>query len=252
MKMTSDDKRICSVANDLEIYCAGQDEYRSLSSFHYRETSLAPYAAIYAVRSKGAFGQESGQAIAVIVYTMPVPNLKLRNIATGGRFNDLGSKSASLQMINSNIRCISRVIIEPRYRGLGIAAWLVRRTMPLIDVPIVESLAVMGRFSSFFEKAGMKATNAPIPERCVRLIEALSIVGIDEDIFIAPSKVHQTIDSLDANAKKFIDWQIANFLQAYGKRRFMPSGIERIRYVLSKLTDRPVYYIWFNVNFRTF
>jgi hypothetical protein len=36
------------------------------------------------------------------------------------------------------------------------------------------------------------------------------------------------------------------FLQAYGKRREMRAGIERTRYVLSKLTGRPVYYIWFN------
>lgn len=236
----------CSVRVGLEIYRAGLAEYKSLSRFHYRSGSLSPYAAIFAIRDRRGRGVEFGRTIGVIVYTMPVPSLQLRNIATAGQFTSLGSRAASLAMINANVRCISRVIIEPRYRGLGLAAWLVRETMEQMDVPIVESLSVMGKFSGFFENAGLTRYDGPVNERCVRLIEALSMVGIEQEMFIEPSRVHAVLGDLDSDEKTFIDSQLARFLQAYGKRKFMADGIERTRYVLSKLTDRPVYYIWFN------
>jgi hypothetical protein len=47
------------------------------------------------------------------------------------------------------------VIIEPRFRSLGQAVRLVKETMPLMNVPFIEALAVMGRVNPFFEKAGM-------------------------------------------------------------------------------------------------
>lgn len=235
----------CSVREGLEVYRAGSAEYEHLSRYHYRSGALSPYAAVFAVRDRCARGCEFGRVIGVIVYTMPVPSLQLRNIATGGAFTSLGGRGATLAMINANVRCISRVIIEPRYRGLGIAAWLVRETMELMDVPIVESLAVMGRFSGFFEDAGMTRYDAPPNERCVRLIEAMSMVGVEEEMFIEPSRVHTVLSELDADEKVFMDLQIDRFLQAYGKRRFMAESIDRTRYVLSKLTFRPAYYIWF-------
>ena len=73
-------------------------------------------------------GYES--VVGVIVYIMPAPSLELRNVATGGVFGGLGDRGMQLQMVNENIRCVGRVIIEPRYRGLGLSSWLVKETMP--------------------------------------------------------------------------------------------------------------------------
>ncbi|MCK4998836.1 MAG: hypothetical protein KAS23_04845 [Anaerohalosphaera sp.] len=236
----------CSVTQHLEIYKAGKKEYAELSRFHYRCVSLSPYVAVYAIRDRRAYGQEHGRVIGVVVYTMPVPSLQLRTIATDGRYYCPGDRVGTLRLINDNIRCISRVIIEPRYRGLGLAAWLVRETMFLLNVPVIESLAVMGRFNGFFNKAGFTSYDAPIPERCVRLTEALQMVSIDESMFVDPTAVHTYLSTLADERGVFIETQIKRFLQAYGKRAVMEAGIERTRYVLSKLTDRPVYYIWFN------
>jgi hypothetical protein len=58
--------------------------------------------------------------------------------------------------------------------------------------------------------------------------------------------VQRKINGLKQDKAEFIRLQIKNFLQSYGKRRNMSPGAERTRFVLSKLTERPVYYIWFN------
>lgn len=238
--------RECSVTSKLEIVAGGASDYEKLAHYHYRDSKLGPFAAIFALKPKrSSAGRLGTQTVGVIVYKMPSPNLELRNIATGNIFSGF-DRATGLALVNKTTRCISRVIIEPRFRGLGLASTLVRETMPRMNVPIVEAMAVMGLVNPFFEKAGMKAYRAKPAARCVQLIEAFSMVGIEEAELVWLRKVQRKIELLQSSEAEFIEQQIKIFLQSYGKRRQMEPGIERTRYVLSKLTFRPVYYIWFN------
>jgi len=176
---------------------------------------------------------------------MPMPGIELRGEATGGMFRGF-DRATRLSLINKNIRSIGRVIIEPRFRGLGLATRLVRETMGEMRFPIIESLAVMGRVNPFFENAGMRRYDGSEPVRCVQMREAFSVVGIQNEELIDAELVQKRIDSLSGSRREFIERQMADFLQCYGKRRFDKSGLKRTRFILTKLTDRPVYYIWFN------
>jgi len=242
-------ERGCTVARHLEIVRAGLDEYNYLGRFHYRQSPAGkpgPYAAIYAMTDRHPGRARFAPVVGVIVYTMPTAQVELRNVATGGFFCGFGDRRLQLQMVNKYIRCISRVIIEPRYRGLGLASRLVAETMGKLGVPFIEAMAVMGMVHPFFEKAGMKRYQAKPAARSMQLVEALGMVGIDEREFIDPQAVQDKFDRLTGCEAGFIERQMSDFLQAYGKRNRMRPGIERTRYVLSKLTARPVYYIWFN------
>ncbi|HIJ72456.1 MAG TPA: hypothetical protein HPP87_14030 [Planctomycetes bacterium] len=238
--------RRCSVTRDIEIVRGDVKDYHRLSVFHYRRGGPAAFAGVYSMK-------KSNVTVGVIVYTMPSMGCELRNIATGGMFEGLDRKSR-LKMINRNIRCISRVIIEPRFRGLGLAKRLVAETMPLMNVPVIEAMAVMGNVHPFFERAGMKAYRGPVPARCAQLTEALSLVGIEEDELIEPRCVQAKLDSLTDEEVDFIEAQVQQFLASYGRssavrrhfREDIPAGLKRTRFILSKLTARPVYYIWFN------
>ena len=239
----------CSATSHLQIVPAGPGEYRKLSQYHYRAGRLSPYKAMYAlvdthpVRSRFSDGRI---VVGVIVYSMPSPNLALRNVATDGAFAQFGDRRAQLQLVNENIRCISRVIIDPRYRGLSLASYLVRETLSKLDVAMIEALAVMGQVNPFFEKAGMKKFEAKLSLHCAKLSEALGMVGIDETHFTDPSGIHEKIKGLSATHRDFIEKQFNDFLQAYGKRRNMTEGIDRTSFVLGKLSSRPAYYIWRN------
>ena len=233
----------CSVTKNISICKGTMEDYRRLARFHYRDHSLGPYVAIYALKTKTL--SDMNETAGVIVYKMPATALELRNVATGGIFTGF-DRVTQLNIINKNIRCISRVIIEPRFRGLGLASRLVAETMVEVEIPIVESLAVMGKVNPFFEKAGMQKYCASIPTRCLQMKEAFSTVGIEEAHLISPSVVHAKIESLSGDKKAFIEYQIRLFLQSYGRRRQMTHCPERTSYVVGQLTDRPVYYIWFN------
>ena len=235
----------CTLCQNLKIQTSGIDDYNELAQYHYRSGKIIAPDAIYTLTNKNFRSPTSPKIIGVIVYSMPSPGQSLRNIATGNLFINL-DKDTKLALINKNIRCISRVIIEPRYRGLGLATKLVRETMPLLNVPIVEALAVMGKANPFFEKAGMKKYSAPQRTSCALLLEAFSAVGIESADLINPETVQTKMECLPAAEKAFIEAQIRQFLRAYGRLRKAGPGIERTKKMLNKLTIRPDYYIWFN------
>jgi hypothetical protein len=235
----------CTVCKRLRVVSGDIGDYKDLSHYHYRDGRLGPFTNIFALKSV------LGKTIGVIVYAMPQLALELRNIAMNNMFTDF-DRSTGLALVNKNIRCIARVIIEPRFRGLGLASRLVRETMPQMQMPIIEALAVMGLVNPFFEKAGMTAYTAKLPARCVRIVEALSLVGIERAELIDENRVHRKLQQLRWSKTDFIERQIQLFLQSYGRRRNMQPGLNRTRFILSKLTERPVYYIWFNQELNQF
>ena len=58
--------------------------------------------------------------------------------------------------------------------------------------------------------------------------------------------IQEKFSRLNGEKAVFIEREIKHFLKGHGSRRDMPPGLERTRYVLSRLNARPVYYVWFN------
>jgi len=235
--------RSCSVCKRLQIVTGCLDDYKQLARYHYRDSHPGPASAIFVLIRAGC-----KTPVGVIVYSNAPVVLELRNIATGNVFAAL-DRSTQLELFNANIRRISRVIIEPRFRNLGLASRLVRQTMPLVNVPIVEAVAVMGWINPFLEKAGMKAYRPQPSAAGVQFIEALSLVGVEPADLLDPLQVQHKFDRLGDSDAWFIEHQIRFFLKNHGRRRDMPPGLERTRYILTKLTARAIYYIWFNPKF---
>ena len=62
----------------------------------------------------------------------------------------------TIQEMNKKLSIISRVVIHPKYRTVGLGAKLIRETLPLVGTAYVELIAVMAKYSPFAEKAGMQ------------------------------------------------------------------------------------------------
>jgi hypothetical protein len=234
----------CTLSNDIQIAEGTFDDYKELAKYHYRNVKIGPFTNIFVLKPRQK-SYLNASIIGVIVYSMPNPNLELRNIATDNFFTGLVRKT-QLALINKSIRRISRLVIDPRFRGLGLATRLVHETMPLVNVPIIEASAVMSTVNPFFEKAGMTAYTSSQKTSSIRLKEALNIIGIDESLFIDPLTVHQKIEFLTLKKRNFIEREFHIFLKSFGNKRYTSHSIEQTRFILSRLTERPVYYIWFN------
>jgi len=236
---------VCSIERELEIVPGGLGDYEQLSACHYRSERPVAVKAVYVLRPREFLGSLGPRPAGVIVYTMPNPRVELRTVATGGRFAGL-DRHTELELLNRNVRCIARVVGEPRLRGIGLATRLVRETMPLMNVPLVEALGVMPTVNPFLERAGMNAFSPRVPVAHVKLIEALGVVHVEESDLVSPEIVQARLDDLTGVQRAFLERYIAEFLKSHGSRRTMPPGIERTRYLLGKLAHRPAYYIWFH------
>ncbi len=234
----------CTISKRLVIERAPRAAYEQLARWHYRSRKLGPYSAIFGARRPNA-----AMWAAVIVYGMPAINSRLRTHAMAGLCPDCSPSSdmtvqERIKWLNANVRCISRVIVDPRYRGVGLAARLVRETLPLAGVPMVEALAVMGEVNPFFEKAGVTRFDGSLSDVRPRLACILEMLGIPRWLFIDPRAVHEKLDSLPGELRLLAEAEIRLFMKPYVKLRKMPHSMERTRFFLSRLFARPVYYLW--------
>lgn len=215
------------------------DDFRKLERFHYRMDSPGVIFRVFRLRwdGKAKFDGPAG----VIVYTMPALSVNIRSRVFADVLEGLG-QAERLDFLNTNFRTISRVIVDPRVRGIGLAVKMVRESIERINTKVIESMAVMGRVNKFFEKAGMNPVCPPGDERVTQMREAFSMVGLEYEDLVDAEKVRKRIEKLEPNEKRFIDKQTGEFIKAYGKRRDMPKGNRRMRYVISKLSARPIYY----------
>lgn len=235
----------CSIQKQLEIVPGSMDDYRRFAGYHYREARLVGVKAVYILRPGRPLGSFGQRPAGIIIYTMANPRVELRRAATAGAFAGL-DRQTGLALLNRHVRCIARVIIDPRFRGIGLASRLVRETMSRMNVPIVEALGVMPLVNPFLERAGMKAFRPRIPVEHAALLEAFSAAGIEEEDLLDPGRVQSRLDRLARPMAGFLEARIREFLRSHGTRRTMPAGLERTRYILGRLTHRPAYYIWFN------
>ena len=230
----------CSLLENLVVERGSLEDYRELERFHYRGGRPRCVSDVFRIVEKNRERSRFGSVVGVIVYSMPLANVRMRNIATDGFFSRVGDKSLGLQMLNQYVRCISRVVIDPRYRGLGLSVRLVRESIEMVDVCMVEALAVMGRFNPFFEKAGMCRFDPVLSESDVVVREALLAVGIDVDGGEGIDEMFFRYGELAEGERLFVDEKIRRVKIRGG----VVSEEERLRRVLGRLGSWPSYFLY--------
>ncbi len=159
----------------VEIEPGSREDLAALGRFHYcagvpATVDLVPSARV----ACGAWGASVARPAGVLVVSRAVLNGAWREIAWPGRFSS-GDRARDARAINERLRCISRVIVEPRFRGLSIARRLVAA---YLDEPLseaTESIAAMGAYCPFFERAGMTRIELGATRRDRRLLDVLGL-----------------------------------------------------------------------------
>lgn len=161
----------------IEIEPGSREDLAALGRFHYCAGVPATVDLVLRARvvgmGRGALASASGARPAgVLVVSRAVLNGAWRELAWPGRFSS-GDRMRDARAINERLRCISRVIVEARFRGLSIARRLVRA---YLDEPLseaTESIAAMGAYCPFFERAGMARIELGPTRRDRRLLDVL-------------------------------------------------------------------------------
>ena len=170
----------CTLTRQMTIQQGTTADYKALSQFHYRTAHLPPPRKIFTIERRD-------ELCAVIVYSYPSP-------VTFGR-----SKvwKGNIQQLQREVSTISRVIVHPKYRSIGLGAKLVAETLAQAGTPCVETVAVMAKYNPFFEKAGMKRVAESKPSTHVLCaLEKLEQLGFDTALLAGTSYTEQKIQTI--------------------------------------------------------
>ncbi|MEO9365921.1 MULTISPECIES: ATP-binding cassette domain-containing protein [Candidatus Nitrosocaldus] len=232
----------CSLLKHVRIEKGCIDDWHMLEEYHYRGSR--PYGI------KHVFNATlKGEVVGIILYSMPAPSCRGRNIALG--------RVPSIGEVNRDFITISRVVVLPRFRSIGIAKMLVRHTMPLVGKRYVESIAVMGRYNPFFVKAGMREIVYEPDRKYVRVLKELESYGFNCRLAASRDYCYSILQGMDddtveevLNVVSKVRFAVSN---AIGRSREYSTTALHDRHILAKavaniamLAQEKHYYIWEN------
>ncbi len=256
VKYFKPEPRPCSVLKDLRISRGTYEDYKKLALFHYKGSHPAGITDIF----KAEIGDE---LVGVIVYVYTYINLKPRHVALPHLLEIYREKGheALAKYINKNFRRIARVVVAPKYRGIGLGVRLVKETMPLVGVPYVETLAVMAKYNPFFEHAGMKEVEyeREYDKKQQKVLEILEGMGLNVELSKSKKRNLEWLKTLNKKQVK----RVANILRQLMTEKFTNPKISKKlkegEYTLEDLAEaitlfraKPKYYIWKNPSFEGF
>jgi ABC-type transport system involved in cytochrome c biogenesis ATPase subunit len=153
----------CSLTKQMSIAAGTLADYKALSEFHYRTGRTPPTRKIFTLKRKN-------ELCGVILYSYPPPMSFGRKQVWKG----------NMQQLQHDISVISRVIIHPKYRSIGLGEKLVKDTLLFAGTPYVEAVAVMAKYNPFFQKAAMRKVAESIPnETIIVTLGKLEKLGFD-------------------------------------------------------------------------
>lgn len=231
-------------------------DYASLAEHHYRAARPATITRVFTLhdpsptvadrfRGRDEPASETGRPVAVLVESLPSLSCRLRDAALFGRYASLPARQRA-RLLNAEVRCISRVIVDPRYRGLGLAVRLVRHALATATTPYTEALAAMGVANPFFEKAGMAAYPRPPHPHDERLSAALSACGTSDHALLRVRTWDRVLQSIDAERRAWLTRELARWYRSAIGRSAGSSRDpdDQFRAAQYKLCSRPVYYLY--------
>lgn len=223
-------------------------DYHALASFHYRARRPATMTRILALRHDrpsvaGRYlgRREERRTVGVLVESLPSLSCTMRDVALRDRYRPLPPQQRAT-LLNQELRCISRVVVHPQWRGLGLATMLVRAALDDPTTYYTESLAAMGRVHPFFERAGMTAYPRPPHEMDARLNAAMNRTGLRPIDLASLDRVRHRIAALPSTDR---DWLVRELRRWYRSRSRRDS--ENLDALLlaaqQRLAFEPVYYL---------
>jgi ABC-type ATPase with predicted acetyltransferase domain len=148
------------------------------------------------------------------------------------------------RLINEEIARISRVVVHPKFRGIGLGEFLVKETLSKVNAKVIEVLAVMAKYNPFFEKAGMVKVDYGRDEASIEKVLKGFLKEHNFDSAFARSKAycHQFYNQLDEGERKMLLVHLSEF----ARQPFVKTKIVNSDLLVKVFSNNGVYLYWIN------
>jgi ABC-type transport system involved in cytochrome c biogenesis ATPase subunit/GNAT superfamily N-acetyltransferase len=171
----------CSLVKEMHVEEGSFADWQALASFHYRSHRVPAPRKIFVLKRKQ-------ELCGVIVYSYPA-------VTCFGR--RLMLPKMGMKELNGKLSNISRIVVHPKYRTIGLGSRLIKDTLGLAGTEYVEMSAVMAKYNPFAEKAGMqKIAIQEASKEALRIVEVLKDLGFNVEILGNLKYVRDKLQSL--------------------------------------------------------
>jgi len=215
-----------------------RSDLRELAALHYRSGAPATVARVLRCTDRS-----TGRVVGVLAASLPTLNGRWREIAWPGRYQS-EDRRRDAQRLCAEVRCISRVIVEPSHRAMGVAQRLIGAYLADPATPRTEAISAMGRVCPVFERAGMTAHAIEPARRHRRLLDAFDAVDIARWRLAQPSTLEPRLHMLPISDHRFIRTELSLWANASrATRRFTDAPLPmQLAVACRAITARPVVY----------
>jgi hypothetical protein len=183
--------------------------------------------------------------IGCIVYSYPPLSSRMRHEYTNGILN-FGSRSEIAKKVNRNVTVLSRIAIRGDLQGHHIATTLVRKTLPLINTPIIEAYTNLFGASKCFQNAGMIRYSTS-PDKLWFRIEALfKELNIPKKIIQTDNEIWLMIQKMTPERKEYFLKTAKRFLGTIKLWCKDWSDVKIYKELTTRRDQQPFYYFFRN------
>lgn len=221
-------------------------DYDILAKYHYQRVIEGPVTLVYKLVGKNGLRDKLPDPLSVIVFMQPVPDNAQRNVATNNYFKNTSGRAESLALLNRNVLYLARLITDPRFLKRSFATKLLRESLRKLDIPIVETMTPIDFTNKMYTKLGFEIYYLTKPLWYEPLKTAFEDAGIILVETLNPYLLTNRLNCLTGQLKLKTEHVINQFLGGFRNAdRFKP-GLERSKFILSKIPPPQAYLIWFN------
>lgn len=172
----------CSLVKEMVVEKGTLADYKALAEFHYRESKVAYVRKVTRL-------MRGSELCGVLVYIYPP-------VMTFGRTKAMG-RVVKVHELNKLFSTISRVVVHPKYRTIGLGVKLVRESLLLCPTPYAETIAVMAKYNPFFERAGMTKVEIKTPQKeVIRAVIDLERLGFDKTYLASMNYTRRKLEAM--------------------------------------------------------
>lgn len=181
----------------LAIHPATLDAYARFEHLHYRGGTPRAVDRVLVAH----LGDEP---VGVLVVARPVLNASWRRHAWPR--GPWSRRTDAATFVNRHVRRISRVVVDPRLRGLGVGAALVRAYLASPCTSLTEVVASMARSTPLFTRCGMREVPVVEPARHRTLRRDLAALHIEPWELIDVTAARRLLESQPAFRRVIERW----------------------------------------------
>jgi GNAT superfamily N-acetyltransferase len=237
--------QVIDLVGEVEIVRGRVGDYGQFADWHYMGPGRpGPSSDVW-------LAMHRGRAVGIAMFGYPHLLLGARS-GVLPQFAPARIRADGASGLNTGVRLLQRVVVDPRYRGTGVSRRMITHGLQHVGVPYVECIAQMGAFSDFLLGVGFeRVCDMPPPRAARRITEFCKQQGISPAALLDSGSRATLLAYLPEDASEELQRLLERLVQSRietgnGWRR-AHANLDReplLRKALARICAHPAYFLW--------